>query len=546
MTSIDADRIAAEKLLQTDQLLDALSIYNNLIGKNPADVQAWVGMGMVMVRTLQWEQAGETFKFVLQLDPGNALAMYGLSGVLFQQGDRQAAAEMVDSAYRALPGDWRIGQARALFHSEVETDPVRKLAFFKEWGRKFADPLTDKARPLPALTLEQKNPKRRLKVGYVSGDLRQHAVAFFMEPIFANHNPEKVNVFVYSTCAQRDAYTERIAANVPNWFDVHAMGDEDLFDLIRQHKIDVLIDLSGHTVGHRLFVFARRAAPVQVTWMGFMAPLGMKAMDYRLTDASLSPLGAELHSSEQLFRLSQTFCYIPPADSPEVDEPPLVKRGHPTLISLNNSKKITNEMLVIWREILMRRSEAHLIVMSQEIEQAQAQAQMLPRLERLGFPMDRVQISKQLPINRFMALGGVADVALDTSPISGGTTTMHTLWMGLPVVALEGVDESSGYTASILRRLGCGNEVARDGESYIRTALALMEDVERLTVHRHEIRDRMRASPVMNYVEYTEELEQAYRLLWINHLLGEPRYLDTQCDLEMAMKAAQTTNAPLV
>jgi predicted O-linked N-acetylglucosamine transferase (SPINDLY family) len=538
-SSIEADCLLANNLLQEDKFFEALGIYNRLIAQDPSNVRVWVGIGMVMVHTEQWGQAGETFKLALQLDPVNLYALYGMSLVLSQQGETQAACDMIDRACQVAPDNWQIHQWRAHVHAVAAgADPVCTLELYKEWGRRFADPLTDQAEPLPALTPEQKNPRRRLRVGYVSGDLRQHPVAFFMEPVFANHNPQEVEVFVYST-GRRDEFTQRIAAHVPNWFDVFPLKSYELCTLIRSHQIDVLVDLSGHTVGHRLFTFARRAAPAQVTWMGFMGPLGMKAMDYRLTDFFLSPPGAERHSSEQLFRLHQMFCYIPPPASPEVAELPMLAQGHPTLISLNNSRKVTNEMLLVWREILMRRTDAHLILMAKEFDQELAERQMIPRLEKLGLPQERVHISRQLQLGDFMTLGGLADVALDTFPISGGTTTMHTLWMGLPVVALAGHDETSGYTASILRGLGYDDWVANDIEVYIGKALALLDDPRRLQEHRRTVRERMRASPVMNYAERTAELEKAYRLMWLNHLLGELRYLDTQCDLEAAMQEVE-------
>lgn len=535
MTSFAADRVAAEEFLLTDKVFPALEIYNRIIGEKPTDAQAWLGVGMVMVRTLQWEQAVETFKFVLQLDAGSSLALNGLSVALFQLGEQQAACEMADAASQAAPRDWRIHQWRAYAHATMKADPVCTLALYKDWGRRFADPLTARALPLPKLTSEQKNPARRLKVGYVSGDLRQHSVAFFMEPVFAHHNPDEVEIFVYST-GQRDAYTERIAAHVPHWFDVFDMGDENLCKLIRSHQIDVLVDLSGHTVGHRLFVFARRAAPVQVTWLGFLNPLGMKAMDYRLTDAALSPPGSELFYSEHLFRLDWVASYAPPFGIPLVSEPPMLAHGHPTLISLNNSKKVTDEMLRVWMRILMLRPDAQLVLMTQELDQEKAATQMLPRLEKLGFPLDRIHVSRQLPLNDFMTLGGLADIALDPSPISGGTTTFHALWMGLPVVALEGGDAMSGASASTLRGFGYDDWVVGDQEAYVRKVLALMDDPDALQEHRQTVRQRMQASPVMDYVERTAELERAFRLMWVNHLLGERRHLDARADLQAAIK----------
>lgn len=535
MTSTDADRVTAEECLQSERFFDALKIYNRIIGGNAADTQAWVGVGMVMVRTLQWRNAAETFRFVLQMAPGTAIAMYGLSIALFHLGDTKEACEMADVACSAAPADWRIHQWRAAAYSMAETNPERALELHRDWGRRFADPLTARARPLPKMSRQKKDPGRRLKVGYVSADLRQHAVAFFMEPVFAHHNPEVVEVFVYSS-GQRDSFTKRIESHVKNWFDVFSMSDEELVALIRSHEIDILVDLSGHTVGHRLFTFARRAAPVQVTWLGYMGPLGMKAMDYRLTDGVVSPQGSERYYSEALFRLDCMGSYAPPSIAPEISSLPMLSQGHPTLISLNNSKKVTDEMLGVWANILELRQDAHLILMTQEIVQDEALAHMQPRLKKLGLPLDRVHVSRQLSLSDFMTLGGLADIALDTSPISGGTTTCHGLWMGLPIVALEGQDGTSGSSAQILRLVGCDEFVAVNKEAYKSKVLALMDSPQKLKEHRQTVRQRMLASPLMDYAVRTAEIERAYRLMWINHLVGDARYLDTGHDLQQAMK----------
>jgi predicted O-linked N-acetylglucosamine transferase (SPINDLY family) len=372
-----------------------------------------------------------------------------------------------------------------------------------------------------------------LRVGYVSGDLREHSVAFFMEPVFAHHSAA-VEVFVYSTGA-RDAITERIARHVPHWFDVRALGDDALLALIRKHRIDVLVDLSGHTEGQRLFVFARRAAPVQVTWLGFMHPLGMTAMDYRLTDWGCDPAGNEAHHSETLFRLECMASYAPP-DAPLLAEPPMLRSGHPTLVSLNNSKKITDEMLLLWGRILEARPDAQLLLMVQERSASDAQSQMQPRMARLGLPLDRIHVSAQLPLAEFMQLGSIADVALDTSPVSGGTTTLHALWMGLPLVTLDAQEASASSSARTLQGMGYGDWVASDAEGYLVRVLALIDSPEALRQHRATARERLRGSALMDYAGRTAELERAFRLLWLNHLSGEKRYLHSAHDVADAVQ----------
>lgn len=537
MTSHQSDRLAADAFLQAEKYLSAMEIYNRLISQDPRDAQAWVGVGMVMVRTLQWAQAAETFQFVIdELDADNAMALYGQSVALFHLGQTEAAAQAVERACALAPRDWRIYEWRAYVQATLDPDPARIRALYEDWGRRFADPLTARAQPLLALTPERRDATRRLKIGYVSGDLRQHSIAFFMEPVLARHDPQQVDVHVYST-GQRDAFTERIASLVPHWFDVVDLGDAALCDLIRSHEIDVLVDLSGHTVGHRLFTFARRAAPVQVTWLGFMYTLGMQAMDYRFTDGGVSPPGSQAGFTEKLFYLDGMASYIPPAGTPEIGELPMRLHGHPTLISLNNSKKVTDEMLQLWGEILALRPETHLILMAQEIDQDNAVQQMLPRLQRLGLPLDRVVISRQLPLDDFMTLGNLADIALDTYPISGGTTTLHALWMGLPVVALQGTEATSSATATTLQGLGWGEWVAVDRPAYLKKVIDLIDHPQRIEMYRQSMRMRMQNSPLMDYAARARDVERAYRLMWINHLLNCPRYLDVSHDLGLALRS---------
>jgi predicted O-linked N-acetylglucosamine transferase (SPINDLY family) len=362
-------------------------------------------------------------------------------------------------------------------------------------------------------------------------------MAWFIEPVFAHHDPASVELHVYST-GRRDAVTERLQRHVPHWHDVAALSDDALLARIRADRIDVLVDLSGHTEGQRLFVFARRAAPVQVTWLGFMHPLGMRAMDYRLTDTATDGDGADAHYIETLFRLHCMASYVPPP-APLLETLPMQANGFPTLASLNNSKKVTDHMLSVWGRILHARPDAQLLLMVQERTPQDARAQMLPRLERLGLPVERIYISPQLPLDEFMSLGTVADIALDTAPVSGGTTTLHSLWMGLPIVARDSREAAEGSTARTLEVLGCGEWVAPDDDGYVERVLSLLDSPQALLTHRQGIRDRMLASPLMDYRQRTRELEQAFRLMWINHLLGERRFTSLAATVDDGLRALE-------
>ncbi|OAM52032.1 hypothetical protein A7981_00630 [Methylovorus sp. MM2] len=504
----------------------------------PAEqVTVWTRIGYVLMRARQYRQSAEAFEFVRTLAPNETDTLYGMAVCYFYLGRQAEACDLIDRAALIRPDDYVIALERAHIRSIANSDPTEKLALYQNWGKRFADPLISKSKPF-SIDL---SPMRKLRVGYVSGDMREHSIAFFLEPVFANHDPENVDVFVFSTSKAKDKVTDRLKKLVPNWFDVSGMNDDALFTLIRKHKIDILIDLSGHTQGHKLFVFARRAAPVQVTWLGYIGgTLGMQAMDYRITDYGMDPVGNDQYYVEKLFRVACMASYTPPPESPLALEPPMLANGAPTLVSLNSSKKITDEMLQLWGRILEQQEDARLLIHVQEINQEDALSTLQPKLEQFGLPMDRVFISPTVPLSEFMERGFIADVALDTFPISGGTTTLHALWMGLPVVALDSAESVSASSARTLQGLGLHLLVASNEDEYVKIALLLLNDPASLAMHRKTIRDRMRASALMGYKARCIELENAYRLMWFNFITGNPQYLHSGYDIGNEVESIKT------
>lgn len=508
--------------------LEALSALAHLLAQDPRNSQVWLHIGFVYVRMSIWPQAIDALQTALEIEPRMPSAQRLLALAMFSTGRRQEACDLIDAACRHAKNENTHWMTRAYIHSHTSCDPIKSLEVARDWGRRFADPLTRKAKPLPP---RDRNPRKKLKVGYVTADFRQHSVAFFMRPVLQHHNPDNVEIHVYSS-GRPDKMTEQLHALVQHWHDAVEQTDDQLYEQIRADGIDVLVDLSGFTLGHRLEVFARRAAPVQVTWLGYMHTLGMKAMDYRLVDAGIAPPSHAPYYSENLFQLACMASYAPPEYSPLCEEPPMLRNGYPTLISLNNSAKITDEMLAIWARILHERQDARLIIMVKEQDPDAAQAHMQPRVEAAGMPLDRVSVLHQQPLDGFMELGHIADVALDTSPISGGTTTLHALWMGMLLVTMDaerGVDAS---TAQTLRGLGFGGEIAKDEQGYVDAALLLMNSPERLQQRRLDLRDMMLKSVLMDYVTRTAELEKAFRLMWLNYLRGGREALSINADLD--------------
>ncbi|MDH0383050.1 glycosyltransferase [Comamonas aquatica] len=515
-------------LVAGGQFLEALRQLMLLAVEHAGNAQLWLLVGLVYSRIAHWKPAIGALETALQLDPNDNQAKQLLSLALFSVGQKEQACQLIDQvcSYKgANSAQWML---RAYLHAHTSSDPMHALQVARDWGKRFADPLTRKAKPLK---VQDRNPRKKLKIGYVTADFREHSVAFFMQPVLQHHNPDHVEIHVYFN-GYWDHITPQMRVLVPHWLDIMDMSDEEVCKQIREDQIDVLVDLSGFTQGHRLGVFARRAAPVQVTWLGYMLPLGMKAMDYRFVGIGVQALGHEAHYSETLFYLRGMVCYMPPAYAPLCEEPPMLRNGYPTLVSLNSSAKITDKMLKIWARILHLREDARLIIMVKEENADSAQAHMQPRVEAAGMPLDRVSVLHQQPLKQFMEMGHIADIMLDTAPISGGTTTLHALWMGMLIVTMDAERDVDAATARTLRSFRFGGEIAKDEQGYVDAALLLMNSPERLQARRLVQRDAMRRTALMNYAERTQSLERAFRLMWLNYLRGDRQLVSDDVDLD--------------
>lgn len=515
-------------LIKKGKFVQALQELLRLSVEHMENPKLWLMVGLVYTRISFWKPAIEALETSLYFDPNDSQVKQVLSLALFSVGRKEEACKLIDQVCSKKSANGAQWMLRAYIHAHTKPDPEHALRVARDWAKRFADPLTRNAK---LIKVEDRNPRKKLKVGYVTGDFRQHSVAFFMQPILEQHNPENVDVHVYFN-AYYDDVTYKLKRLVPNWVDVLDISDDELCEKIRKDNIDILVDLSGFTQGHRLGVFARRAAPVQVTWLGYMLTLGMKAMDYRLVDEGIAPYGHQKYYSESLFYVPHVATYTPPAYAPLCEESPMVRNGYPTLVSLNSSSKITDDMLRIWAHILDFRKDARLIIIVKEENADAAQAHMQPRVEAAGMPLDRVSVMPQQPLEQFMEMGFIADIALDTSPISGGTTTLHTLWMGIPIVCMDADRGVDACTARILRSLGFYENIAKDKQGYIDIALRLMDSPDILKIHRKASRDRMCQSAMMDYKSRTAELEKAYRIMWLNQLSGQRKALNLQVDVD--------------
>jgi len=358
--------------------------------------------------------------------------------------------------------------------------------------------------------------KRRLRVGYVSPDLWMHPVARFLLPVLEHHDRSRFEVFAYSSRYLKDGMTSEIAKRVEHWRDVHQLDDGALADLIRADGIDLLIDLTMYARDCRPALFARRLAPVQITYLAYVGTTGQATMDYRITDGVLDPPeGPGLPFSEQPLRLPRcwwSFAVPPPVVTiPAVVPAPCLSTGVITFGSLNNFVKVNEGVRALWADLVARVPGSRLVL---HIKETRARQGLLDFFAERGVASDRITLVGYQNGSDYMATYGQIDIALDTAPFAGGTTSFDALWMGVPLVTLAGARSSSRGGASILTSLGRPEWIARTPEEYIAIAQRLAADPQALAAIRSGLRAELQASPLMDNAGFTRELEDLYRQAW--------------------------------
>ena len=447
----------------------------NAIALKPDYAEAYNDLGVALFCLGRLPEAERSYREALALDPALAVAQGNLVYLL----------------------NCVAGRSPAEIHAE-----------HREFARRFCGAADSRPHRNAA------DPERRLRVGYVSADLRHHSVAFFIEPVLASHDHELFEIFCYCNSAQADGVTQRLKSCADRWREVFALDDEALADLIREDRIDVLVDLGGYSANNRLTAFARKPAPVQATWLGYLNSTGLDAIDYRITDQHASPEGVfDAYHSERLVRLPDSqWCFQPAADSPDVSPPPSTKAGHATFAVFSNPAKIGPQCIELWSRLLARVPRSRLLVIANGL--AAIPEDYAERFACHGIPRERLRVLGSRPFREYLALHGQADLMLDTFPFTGGTTTCHALWMGVPVVSLVGETATSRGGSSLLHAVGLGELVAQTPDQYVDIASDLARDPARLAALRARLRGRMRASALMDARGFTRNLESAYRAMW--------------------------------
>lgn len=572
-----AKKTEADGLAETGDVEAARRAYREAVALAPDYAQAWNNLGLSYLQTGAFVEAEDALHRAVDAMPGLGAAWVNLASVQEARGDPAAAEKSLVAAMSADPtsmaarnnlgtlvcaagrfidaeehfraalrqapddaglrsnlalalrGQGRIDDALAVLRPVTDSPAPADIEaylltlnyadrvdarFIAAEHRRFGALLQSGAPDAPVARAREDD--RPLRVGYFSADFGFHVVSFFLEPVLAEHDRTAVEVFCYFSGRRHDAQTARTRTHAAAWRDIGGVDDATALAMIRADQLDIAVDLSGHTGGNRLGLFAQRIAPVQVTWLGYPNTTGVPAIDFRLTDEWADPPAmTESLQTEALVRLSSGFlAYQPRPEAPEVAPPPFRNRGHVTFGCFSNPAKLSDTCLSLWADVLAATPGSRFLVKARGLEDPRADARFRARFAAVGGDAARLDLSGwegnfESHLRRYADI----DIALDSHPYHGTTTTCEALWMGVPVVTLAGDAHVSRVGVSLLARAGHPEWVAANRDDYVRIAASLASDLDSLAVHRAALRGALRVSTLTNVRQLARELEGVYSVM---------------------------------
>ncbi len=543
----DANRVMGLILFQTGQAQQGLALVERAIEAAPArgdlrflhgSMLAWMGRLDAAIDTLKrgleaepqnaqahallatcymqardLDRAEHEYKAALDLDPNHPEARTNYAAVLNTLGRPQEAVAILRETAAMHPRHPGVltNYSVALNYAEG-VDPEETLRAHAQYGQVLmslpGQPQTTWPNP--------RDPSKKLRVGIVSPDLWEHSVGYFVRALLESRDKKQVEYIIYATAARNDAVAQRIAAAADASRDVSRANDQQLLQQIRQDQIDILLELSGQTQGNRLSALRLRGAPVQATYIGYPNTTGVPTIDYRIVDSLTDPPGAERLATEKLIRLDPCFlCYTPPHNTPEPAPPPCLAQDHTTFGTFNALKKVTPGTVALWARVLHEVPRSRLVIKAGGLESPRARDHLAAILKNQGIPEVRFDLlgKTESKLDHFEAYSHL-DIALDTLPYNGTTTTCEALWMGVPVVTRIGQVHAARVGLSLLSAVGLRDLAAGSDDDFIAIARRLAADRDRLTSLRETLRLRMTASPLCDAPRFARRFEAALRQMW--------------------------------
>ena len=498
------------------RLEEAAAQCRRAIELSPRWVEPYNRLAEILTTLGRFSEVEAVYRGAISLEESHPGAHFNLGTNLQGQGRTDEAAAELRRAVELAP-NWPQAHSRLLLvmlHQD-KVDPQALLEGHQQWASRHAFA----GLPQNPQYSNNRDPHRKLRIGYLSSDFREHSVMYFLEPVLANYDRLAFEVYCYSDVPgyEWDSTTERMYGYVDFLRNITTHGLAEIVKMIRTDGIDILVDLSGHTAPRLLQVMSAHPAPVQVTGVGYPATTGLSSIDYRLTDSIADPPGQSDHwHTERLVRLDPCgWCYGPPDDAPPVAPPPSVVNGFITFGSFNLLAKMGPRVIGLWSQVLKEVRGSRLLLKAQSFSDEPTRQRILEAFGKTGIDANRIELLPRTGgTANHLSLYDRLDIALDPFPYNGTTTTCEALWMGIPVITLEGTSHASRVGTSLLHAAGLSDLIGHSPGQYVQIAAQLAADRDRLASLRNSMRERLEASPLRDEIDYTRRLESAYRKMW--------------------------------
>lgn len=568
----------AQKLDAERKFTEALAIYDKLIAEYPQDDDLFMKAGATAYNSGDMQRAFDYFKRAQKINPRNAGA-YSNIAVLLKKANKHEDAityftqslqitpnagaymnlgnlyrhryeiskanacyikgveltntneELMNNFGLCLINQGKIAQGRQLYTKALQLNPQHKpsqhnfllgmqydhtidiweiLKRHSGWGKSVVTSDTPSQ-----IHTNGSFPDKILRIGFVSADMGQHPVGYFLQQLFAHHDPKALSLFCYSTRPREDDISRKLKTHAHVWRNCSQMTDGELTAQISSDAIDILIDLAGHTAKNRLYVFAAKPAPVQCTWAGYVGTTGLPTMDYIISDRWQTPDGFEKYSVETPLRLDDGYItYTPPEYTPEVDPLPAQKNGYVTFGCFNNISKINDAVIALWGDLLSRQPDSKLLLITHALKDQLLNEQFKERFIAAGASRHQLIFERSVPHADLLKAYNRVDIGLDPFPYSGGLTTCESVYMGVPVITMPGRRFCSRHSASHLSNVGLADWVVANREEYIALALRWADNLSELATLRSIVRKRVQTSPLCDGKRFTKSFEKAMRCIW--------------------------------
>ena len=508
---IDAQNNLGNALAALGNKIEAETAYNQALRLDPDFARAHYNLGELLIESGRYGDGIKELKAAESFDPSMVEVKINLGNALADQGRIEEALTKLQEALKLAPTNPQAFDS--LIVAMLNRDGISQaenISLHAQWAANCAPVIGEPITPVGSLDLE-----RRLRIGYLSPDLSRHPVGWFLSGVLPRHDKGKFEIFAYADLLREDEVTAKLKAASDHWHQVFGYSDDELRQQIIADGIDILVDLAGHFRGNRLGVFAKRAAPVQISWAGYVGTTGLSSIDWLICDPIHVPISEDGTFVEKLCRLPFSYvCYSPPETAPDIAPPPSLSGNGIVFASFNNLAKLSPATVELWATILKARPDSKLLLKSKPLGDEATRSLTAARFARHGIGPERLILEGASPHGELLARYNDVDVVLDPLPYSGGLTTLEALWMGAPVVTLTGATFSGRHSTAHLTNAGLAELVTNTPDDYRKTALRLAANVSWRAEFRQNARARLTASPLLDHELFTRSLEAGLKGMW--------------------------------